>query len=170
MKPQEAPGALEIVRSFANTLDLEHGTDQLADAAGLAAWCRQHLPEVSHPALSEAVALRTALRDAIDGDPAALDAIAAAQPLRLRLGGQSARLTAGEDATDPLAARLLAVVAVAAFDGTWERLKLCPAEDCRWAFYDHARNRKGVWCQMSECGNRRKVRDFRARRRADLTP
>ncbi|SCF22860.1 CGNR zinc finger domain-containing protein [Micromonospora haikouensis] len=66
-------------------------------------------------------------------------------------------------------AGLLGVVAVAALDGTWVRLKMCPAEDCRWVFYDHARNRTGVWCQMAECGNRRKVREHRSRRRATST-
>ena len=37
--------------------------------------------------------------------------------------------------------RLLAIAAAAIADGTWTRLKACRAEDCRWAFYDHARNR-----------------------------
>ncbi len=59
--------------------------------------------------------------------------------------------------------QLLWIVAVAAIDGTWKRLKVCPAEDCRWAFYDNAKNRMGVWCQMAECGNRRKARAHRAR-------
>jgi predicted RNA-binding Zn ribbon-like protein len=45
------------------------------------------------------------------------------------------------------------------------RLKVCPADDCQSAFYDTSRNRSAVWCDMAVCGNRQKVRTFRARRR-----
>jgi len=48
-------------------------------------------------------------------------------------------------------------------DGTWERLKVCLADDCQWAYYDRSRNRSSVWCDMQVCGNRQKVRAFRAR-------
>lgn len=45
------------------------------------------------------------------------------------------------------------------------RLKLCDADDCGWLFIDASRNRSRRWCDMSDCGNRAKVRRFRARRR-----
>ena len=61
--------------------------------------------------------------------------------------------------------RLLAVVAAAHNDGTWLRLKACPADDCQWAYYDRSRNRSAVWCDMGVCGNRQKVRSFRERTR-----
>ena len=48
--------------------------------------------------------------------------------------------------------------------GTWSRLKVCPADDCQWAFYDHSKNRSGTWCSMQVCGNRAKVRAYRERR------
>jgi len=48
--------------------------------------------------------------------------------------------------------------------GTWSRLKVCPADDCQWAFYDHSKNRSGTWCSMKVCGNRAKVRRYRERR------
>ncbi len=48
-------------------------------------------------------------------------------------------------------------------DGTWSRLKAC--RQCEWAFYDWSKNRSGRWCAMSVCGNRTKVRAYRARRR-----
>ena len=54
-------------------------------------------------------------------------------------------------------------------DGTWSRLKACRAGTCRWAFYDHTRNRSGVWCTMDVCGNRTKVRSFRERQDAATT-
>ena len=59
--------------------------------------------------------------------------------------------------------RALAIVARAAADGTWERLKVCPADDCRWAFYDFSRNHSRTWCSMSSCGNRAKARSYRSR-------
>ena len=37
----------------------------------------------------------------------------------------------------------------------------------QWAFYDRSRNHGGTWCSMAGCGNKRKNRDHRARRRAD---
>jgi predicted RNA-binding Zn ribbon-like protein len=49
-------------------------------------------------------------------------------------------------------------------DGSWERLKVCPADDCLWAFYDRSRNRSRRWCDMEVCGNRAKVRGYRERR------
>jgi predicted RNA-binding Zn ribbon-like protein len=61
--------------------------------------------------------------------------------------------------------RLLAIVAAAQADETWVRLKACPWQTCRWAFYDHSKNRSGRWCRMEVCGNRAKAAAFRARAR-----
>jgi predicted RNA-binding Zn ribbon-like protein len=60
-------------------------------------------------------------------------------------------------------ARLLVPVFESMLDGSWLRVKVCRASDCRWAFYDHSRNRSGVWCEMAVCGNRAKVRTYRSR-------
>ena len=57
-------------------------------------------------------------------------------------------------------ARLLAVIAQAEIEGTWERLKVCPADDCLWAFFDFSRNHSRTWCDMAVCGNRAKARAF----------
>ena len=46
-------------------------------------------------------------------------------------------------------------------------VKACPADDCRWAFYDRSRNRSGTWCDMSDCGNRAKARAYRKRHQAE---
>ena len=68
-------------------------------------------------------------------------------------------------------APIVAIVYEAMVDGTWERLKACPADDCHWAFYDHSKNRSGTWCTMDVCGNRAKVRAYRERRgRAGARP
>ena len=63
-------------------------------------------------------------------------------------------------------ARLLAIVAAASADGSWRRLKACADPTCRWAFYDHSRNRSGRWCSMATCGNQHKARNFRERSKA----
>ncbi|WP_285576238.1 CGNR zinc finger domain-containing protein [Actinoallomurus iriomotensis] len=43
-------------------------------------------------------------------------------------------------------------------EGTWTRLKACREPSCRWAYYDHPRNRRRTWCSMGICGNRAKAR------------
>jgi predicted RNA-binding Zn ribbon-like protein len=67
-------------------------------------------------------------------------------------------------ATDALGAIAAAAVPLTV-DGRWDRLKICPADDCRWAFYDRSKNRFRHWCSMAECGVRAKSRAFRARKR-----
>jgi predicted RNA-binding Zn ribbon-like protein len=49
--------------------------------------------------------------------------------------------------------------------GRWSRLKICPGDDCGWAFYDGSRNRTGRWCSMSVCGGRSKARAHYRRQR-----
>jgi predicted RNA-binding Zn ribbon-like protein len=49
-------------------------------------------------------------------------------------------------------------------DGSWQRLKACRSDTCRWAFVDNARNRSRQWCDMRVCGNRQKARLYRQRR------
>lgn len=49
---------------------------------------------------------------------------------------------------------------------TWPRLKACREDTCRWAFYDHSKNRSGHWCSMEVCGARHKARQYRARHKA----
>ena len=71
--------------------------------------------------------------------------------------------------TEPLA-RLLAIVAAAAENGQWERLKACPRDPCFWAFYDRSKNRSGRWCRMEDCGNIEKARAFRERRQSSRGP
>ncbi|MFJ1702448.1 CGNR zinc finger domain-containing protein [Kitasatospora sp. NPDC088346] len=183
MKRQEAPGPLELVRGFINTHDLEKGTDELSTPARTGAWLadrrllRPTVP-VDEPLRLRAVEIREALRSLAGAnsgsgaDPTALralDELAGAAAVRLRFGPDGSQDVAPGCGTAPAGdvtgalGLLLAATARAAFDGTWRRLKVCPAPDCRWAFYDHSKNRSGTWCQMAECGNRAKARTFRTR-------
>jgi predicted RNA-binding Zn ribbon-like protein len=43
------------------------------------------------------------------------------------------------------------------------RIRRCSAEDCRMVFHDESRTGTRRWCSMARCGNRAKVRAFRAR-------
>ena len=110
------------------------------------------------PAFREA--LRALLVD--KRDPEAIAALNARRArLEVRFGPDGAAHLEG----DGLVASLLAIIARAQGDGSWERMKACAAEDCRWAFYDRSRNRSRTWCSMAECGNRAKARSYRARQR-----
>jgi len=177
-----APGALETVRAFVNTLDVERGTDALEDPGSAASWfAGQGLLggaasiRASAADVRRAIELRAALRahlDAHHGEPldpqasTVLDAAARRARLTVRFTGLDKTAAEPEAAgVDGALGRLLAIVKAAIDDGTWRRLKVCPAGDCRWAFYDESRNRSATWCDMRVCGNRAKVRDFRQRTR-----
>jgi predicted RNA-binding Zn ribbon-like protein len=173
----EAPGDLELVRSFINTVDLEGGPEQLTDPAALSGWLRAHDllegGDAGADDLRQAVAVREALRvlcwannglQASRGASATLDEAAARAGLRLRFRdpGEAALMPSAEG-VDAALGRLLAIVAESMRDGSWARLKACRSEVCGWAFYDRSRNRSGTWCDMAVCGNRTKVRAYRER-------
>ena len=175
---QEAPGKLETVRQFINSVDLEHVSDDLSSASALADWMSSHglgpVSRASSEDLGHAVELREALRELLLGhhgdyetDPRAAGVVEeAARRARLELrfaADGAASVEPAASGVDAALGRLLAVVAEAQADGTWERLKACPWETCRWAFYDHSKNRSGVWCNMAVCGNRAKARAYRER-------
>jgi predicted RNA-binding Zn ribbon-like protein len=167
---------LELIRDFVNTAELEAGTDALADARGLQYWLVFHgLAELRHRATdedaAEARAVREAIRDLlsahngveVDRDVASrtLDIAARNAGLAVRFhGGALAFVPEAKESTGGLGP-LLAVVAEAMTNGSWQRLKACRAEDCRWAFIDAARNRSRQWCDMAICGNRAKARTYR---------
>ena len=65
---------------------------------------------------------------------------------------------------DELIAQAIGIILQAEIDGTWKRLKICLADDCRWAFFDSSKNRGGHWCSMEVCGNREKNRTYRERK------
>jgi predicted RNA-binding Zn ribbon-like protein len=179
MSVTPAPGALEAVRRFVNTWDEESQSETLDSPAALARWLRADAGPNSGTAratvadLRRALALREALRAvllhhgglALDpGAPAVLTAAAHRVRLTLTFDEQGhQQLTPLASGVDGALGALLATVAAAQSDGTWQRLKVCPADDCQWAFYDRSKNRSAVWCDMKVCGNRAKVRTFRAR-------
>jgi predicted RNA-binding Zn ribbon-like protein len=172
-----APGALELVRLFVNTVDLEDGGDELSSPAALAAWLEVHglgrvaaTPADLQAALRLLEAFRALLLEnngaAAREEPAAeLERVAERARLALRFTPE-VELEPAATGVDGALGRLVGIAALAMAEGSWSRLKACPADRCGWAFYDHARNRSRRWCSMAVCGNRTKARSFRARHAA----
>jgi predicted RNA-binding Zn ribbon-like protein len=180
-KRQQAPGELEHVRAFVNTLDLEQDDEHLDSASALGDWLAEHElvdgpVRATNDDLRTARDVREALREVLEahahgvpaGEPAAtLDAAARRARLELRFDehGRGQLAPAASGVAGGLG-RLLAIVDRAMATGTWDRLKACRRESCRWAFYDNTKNHSGVWCNMGTCGNRAKARAYRARHAA----
>jgi predicted RNA-binding Zn ribbon-like protein len=171
-----APEQLEIIRSFVNTYDHEDGTETLTDPGALTQWLEAHglgAPKAGAPDLQRARELREALRailqhhGGLELDPAApriVDDAAERAKLAVAFDDHGhAVIEPKAGGVDGALGGLLVTIADAQRDGTWSRLKACPAEDCQFAFYDRSRNRSAVWCDMKVCGNRNKVRSFRTR-------
>jgi predicted RNA-binding Zn ribbon-like protein len=174
-----APHDLDLVIAFVNTVNEQIGVDQLSTPAALAAWFEDH-GLLQRPAglmrprhLAQAIELREALRALMashNGLPPAPEAARELDDLARR-GGLTvsfdldgcAQLQARHSGFAGSLARILIPVAASNADGSWQRVKACRAQDCRWAFYDSSRNRSGVWCDMAVCGNRTKVRAYRSR-------
>jgi predicted RNA-binding Zn ribbon-like protein len=174
-----APGELERVRAFVNTWDAEHGTDDIGSADELRGWLAEQglLEEDARVTAADhrrAVGVREALRATLrahHGHPdeeCAQDVLCdASHRARLQVlfdDNGSSRLEPSAPGVDGAVGRLLTIAHEADRDGHWVRLKICPADDCQWAFYDRSRNRSATWCDMKVCGNRHKVREYRERR------
>lgn len=176
-----APKSLERVRAFVNTLDVEEGTDELGDPRAAGAWLlergllRTGGAGVDATGHARVLALREALRALLlannarePGPPDAwrtVNSAADRASFELCFGDDGPTLRAAGAGVDAALATLLIEVEEAMQEGTWQRLKVCPADDCLWAFYDRSRNRSATWCEMGECGNRNKARAWRERRR-----
>jgi predicted RNA-binding Zn ribbon-like protein len=174
-----APGELERVRAFVNTWDAEDQSDAVATPAALGEWlAAQELlsgtPTVAAAEHRRALGVREALRATLrahHGHPdeeCSQDVLCdASERARLQVlfdDNGNSRLVPSAKGVDGAIGRLLTIAHEADREGHWVRLKICPADDCQWAFYDRSRNRSATWCDMKVCGNRHKVREYRERR------
>ena len=172
------PGELELLRRFVNTVDFETDDELFADPASTVAWLREHGFTAEEDAfgpteVARVVAFREGLRTLLlshhgeEVDAGAIAALAAAAreaPLVVRFSPDGALgLEPALGGVERVIGRLLAIAATAEADGTWARMKVCPADDCLVAFYDHSRNHSRTWCSMEVCGNRAKARTYRTR-------
>ena len=157
-KDRPAPGALELVRGFVNTRDIEERREELSSPAELHEWLVTHgmlAPDEAAGGadLRRALKLREALRAVLLSNNGAPVDRAAAEALdatarHARLGARfrpdgGAALEPGAHGVDAALGRLLAIVYAAMLDGTWLRLKACRNADCHWIFYDATKNRSG---------------------------
>jgi predicted RNA-binding Zn ribbon-like protein len=170
----------DLVIDFVNTAGFGPDREDLVSPSGLVAWlAAQGLDPGSRATradLDEARAVREALRDLllahneVDADvaraTAVLDTAARRSGLGIRFVGGSARVEPSAAGVRGAIGRVLAEVAAGMADGTWERVKACRADDCRFAFLDTAKNRSRAWCSMQSCGNRAKVAAYRERHTA----
>ena len=179
--PQKrAPGALHLVQRFVNSVDLETGEEELATPEGLRDWlAERELVRSDEPVtegdLRRAVDIREGLRALLlanNGHPLDRQAVERLNRASSRAGVRLSFDADGSPALEPDAtgvdgalSQLMAIVARATHDGTWERLKACLHDTCLWAFYDHSKNRSGKWCKMEECGTIHKARAYRERQR-----
>ncbi|OEV05456.1 CGNR zinc finger domain-containing protein [Streptomyces oceani] len=180
MGDRTAPPALVLAQALANTLDVESGEDRLASPHGLAEFLREHeltdlgLTPAELPRITElremlrACALAHTGTDLADSRLRSTRRLLREAPLVLepdRAGAVRVVPRPSLHGVPALTARLAVGIAAAA-DGSWQRLKACEAEDCRWVFYDRSPAGRGRWCTMAVCGSRAKMRTYRAARRA----
>jgi len=175
---EPAPAPLDLVQQFVNTYDVEDDRDVYTDPAALRSWLLEREligieDRVDRADVSYAIETREALRRMLlsnGGGPQDQDAVdtvnraASRANLTLRFepdGSSHLKPLAG--GVDGAIGTILSVAFASMAEGSWTRLKVCPEETCRVAFYDHSKNRSRRWCSMEVCGNRTKVRAFRAR-------
>ncbi len=174
---ERAPGELELVRRLVNTFDAETGAEELTGPAELAGFLEEvglaESPDVAPEDVARVIEAREALRALLfhnngvaagQAETDRLNSAFAGAATEVRFAGAEATVVPRGDAVDGALAKLAMVVRDAMLSGEWGRLKACPDEECQWAFYDRSRNRSRTWCNMQDCGNRAKVRAFRARK------
>lgn len=151
----------DLIVSFLNTLDIDTGSDSLSTVDGWTSWLSaQGLSGCFGPqdpvALERARELRGDLRALASGEQ---------HPQGRHVDIQVALTADGRvELSAPTGAGFLAAAAAkVAIEGRIDRVKICPADDCQWAFYDTSRNRSRQWCSMKVCGNRAKARAHRER-------
>ncbi|MER7013235.1 CGNR zinc finger domain-containing protein [Saccharopolyspora sp. NPDC000359] len=147
---------IELVLAFLNTCDAEKGTETLDDHDQWQQWCTDRSLGTA-PGVEAAREIRDSMRSAVSyGVPP--PTLSTAWPVQVRLHRGIPVLT-GVDALGTV----LVAAARLVHTGHWDRVKICPADDCLVAFYDRSRNRSRTWCSMRVCGNREKARSWRER-------
>jgi predicted RNA-binding Zn ribbon-like protein len=160
MVPMSGPAEVELLVDFLNTIDVETGEEDFDDDASCAAWFQGRRLTAKGLEIEQVRDVRNALRAAADGAASPVAALAGV-PLQAALDDGVPALTSSH----PLGS-LVATAVRLAYEGRWDRLKLCDMHTCRYAFYDESRNRSGRWCSMRVCGNRAKTRAFRERNKS----
>ena len=171
-----APGALALIEDFCNSARFLRGEDAFENLPGARAWLRSRgrrgaARALDDEGLADLAGLREAIRSHLGGDASAAvrntlnaHAGAALGPPRWTAPGGPQLPPSGASEVGDFVGGLLAALAVEELAGRRERLKVCQAPECRWVFYDRSPGNNGVWCSMSVCGARHKMRAYRDRR------
>lgn len=169
--PQEALTSYETLCTWAvgqALLDAQTGTALTAKArrrpseADAVLRRTRELRELAHAAVHDLTAHRTP-------PPAILESLTArlapwyAHGHLVRDGDTLHWTDAQEAGLDAPLWRVMRVVIRALTSPLIARARACAADDCGWWFVDDTKNRSRRWCDMKICGNRAKVRRFRAR-------
>ncbi|RKN77507.1 CGNR zinc finger domain-containing protein [Streptomyces klenkii] len=188
----EAPASARLIEAFANTVDVELGTDELDTAGGLSAWLAdQGLLDRGRRVGAEdhalCLRLRTGIREELGvhvGDTADTALLAGADdalrelPVLITVRRGTGDGGAPSPALSPVPGlppvrKALAGLAIAwselTVTGEAARLKRCAEHGCAWVFWDVSKNRSRRWCSMRICGNRAKARRYSAKQAATST-
>lgn len=169
-------GALSL--DFAHT-GVENGPpawEQLHAPADLAAWLGDRFDRLGDDTgdrdLADALSLRAAIyrlaRTQVDGtemradDIDTLNLYAATPDIPPALDGGSRQAGRTRVRTGQALATI-ARDAVHLFGHAEGRIRECSADNCQLVFYDESRTNNRRWCSMQRCGNRAKVKAFRAK-------
>lgn len=174
----EPPASAVLVEAFANTVDVEEASDEIATPAGLAGWLKGRgmldaagdIPAEVH---ARYVTLRAGLREELGAhvgdtpDPHLLDAadqVLSEHPVRVTARGLLTPVAGLAPERAPLATLAIAWSELVT-TGDAARLKRCAEHTCGWVFWDISKNRSRRWCSMKVCGNRNKSRSYASRQR-----
>ena len=173
---RQAPGELEFVRRFCNSVNRENGAERFATSVALDRWLIGEGADPLHASragLVRVIALREALHDLVVANAAAADDPVAWRALSEAAGDLSFRVVVERDeprlqvrgsALDEFVGRVVTAVMAARADGSWARLKAC--RNCHWVVFDPSKNRSSRWCSMTACGGRHNAREYRRRQRS----
>lgn len=173
VEDREVPPSARLVRDFVNTREPQTGREELTTPAELGRWLAQRVPggapgPLTPADVAVAVSLREGLRAVLLGhaghevpavELADLAAALEQVPVRMALTADGPRLVpAGNSPLAQALAPVVDAVRASAQDQSWQRLKTCSRDTCRWAYYDGSRNQSRRWCSMAGCGNYTKMR------------
>jgi predicted RNA-binding Zn ribbon-like protein len=174
---RETPRPSERLGSYEALLDWARGEGVVPGAAAdrMLAEARQH-PRAANEALERARELRETLHAlfvAVDHDRAPAATVLSTLASHIGSAYGQARLVPHEGtlqwapgpavSLDHVGAELARAAGRLVTSSELARVRACAAQDCRWWFVDETRNRSRRWCDMKICGNREKLRRFRAK-------
>lgn len=167
------PEELRVVEEFCNSATLLHGTDALSTVRSGREWLVRHgwdekpTPERLASLREAREVVRAFLVDRTDpATRSALNRLAQEHWASPHIDA-AGRLALTPSTTQPVSPAGAAVGALLlhGLTSSGQRLRTCASATCRWVFYDGSRSRTRTWCDMSTCGARSKMRQYRDRLR-----